>query len=92
LNWSSVLLNDKTQDEAERRQLEAAAKAQANEIAKIAPKVKLMKFMYKKAWIGDGFAVLLLLSVWFLNVMANVITWFVMNEQARKTQIHTDKI
>ena len=45
-----MLLNDKLQDEAERRQLEAAAKAQANEIAKIAPKVKLMKLDGYPSW------------------------------------------
>ena len=50
LEWTSVLLEDKAADDAHRRQQEAAAKAQASEIAKTAPKIKLMKLDGYQTW------------------------------------------
>ena len=52
LEWTSVLLEEKATAEAERRQQEAAAKAQATEIAKITPKVKLMKLDGYQTWLS----------------------------------------
>jgi hypothetical protein len=50
LAWSSAFLDDITRNEAEKRQLEGGAKA--NEIAKIARKVKLMKLDGFSSWLS----------------------------------------
>ena len=49
---SLKLLEDKAAADAERRQQEAAAKAQATKITKIAPKVKLMKLDGYQTWLS----------------------------------------
>ena len=52
LDWHSALLQDKSEADKQAREAEAVAKAQAMEIAKLAPKVSLMKLTGFSTFLG----------------------------------------